>query len=93
MGADPRPDFLDTFTKKYPGESYYTASHCYDIIRLYADTTRERKDGPSIVRFLTGLQSYPTVSGVISSTGDNRFTLPTTLKSLDANGHPNAVTQ
>jgi hypothetical protein len=93
MGADPRPDFLDTFTKKYPGESHYTASHCYDIIRLYADATRECKEDPSIVRFLTGLQSYPTVSGVISSTGDNRFTLPTTLKTLDAKGHPKTVGQ
>jgi len=93
MGADPRPDFLDTFTKKYPGESYYTASHCYDIIRLYGDATQERKDGVSIARFLGTLDNYPTVSGVISSTGDNRFTLPTTLKTLDANGHPRAVTR
>lgn len=91
MGADPQQDFLDTFTKKYPGESYYTASHCYDIIRLYADATQERKDGASIARFLSTLQNYQTISGVISATGDHRFTLPTVLKTLDSHGTPIGV--
>ncbi|MEY4667594.1 MAG: hypothetical protein RL518_293 [Pseudomonadota bacterium] len=92
MGADPRQDFLDTFSRKYPGESYYTANHCYDIIRLFTAATRERKDGASIRAFLSNLRDYPTVSGVISATGDNRFTLPTTLKTLDSQGIPRALT-
>lgn len=87
-GADPRPDFLEKFRMKYPGESTYTASHSYDIIRLIMAATQERKDGASIASFLRRVRKYPSVSGEISATGDNRFTLPTTLKRLDARGEP-----
>lgn len=90
-GADARQDFLNEFTTKYPGESYYTANQSYDIIRILADATKERKDGASIAQFLQNLKDYPTVSGVISATGDNRFTLPTTLKTLDEHGTPHPV--
>lgn len=87
-GADARQDFLDTFARKYPGESYYTANQSYDIVRILVDATREGKDGISISEFLKTLKNYQTVSGVISATGDNRFTLPTTLKTLDERGIP-----
>jgi branched-chain amino acid transport system substrate-binding protein len=90
-GADARQDFLEEFTAKYPGESYYTANQSYDIIRILVDASRQRKDGASIAHFLQTLKDYPTVSGVISATGDNRFTLPTTLKTLDAHGVPHPV--
>ncbi len=92
-GADARPDFLEKFRIKYPGESNYTASHSYDIIRLFAEASRTRKDGASIAQFLRTLRRYPSVSGEISSTGDNRFTLPTTLKRLDTNGDPQPITE
>lgn len=90
-GADAQQGFLNTFATKYPGESYYTANQSYDIIRILADATKERKDGASIAHFLRNLKDYPTVSGVISATGDNRFTLPTTLKTLDEHGTPHPV--
>ena len=91
-GAEASQEFLDAFTTKYPGESYLTANQSYDIIRIIADATRERKDGASIAQFLKTLKNYQTVSGVISATGDNRFTLPTTLKTLDERGVPHPVT-
>jgi branched-chain amino acid transport system substrate-binding protein len=92
-GADARPDFLEKFRRRYPGESDYTASHSYDIIMLFVEATRERKDGASIARFLRTLRKYPSASGELSSTGDNRFTLPTTLKRLDAHGEPQPLNQ
>lgn len=90
-GADPRPDFIERFQRRYPKQSTYTASHSYDIIRLLTDATRQLKDGDTIALFLKGIRRYPTVSGEISATGDNRFTLPTTLKKLDANGTPQMI--
>ena len=90
-GADPQPEFIEKFRKKYPGESNYTTSHSYDIIRLLIDATRERKDGDSIASFLRNLRNYPATSGEISATGDNRFTLPTTLKRLDQDGNSHAI--
>lgn len=90
-GADAREDFRARFAFQYPGESDYTASHSYDIIRLFVDATRKQKDGDSIAHFLRTLKDYPTASGTISSTGDNRFTLPITLKTLDSKGIPHPV--
>lgn len=92
-GADASPEFLTKFRKRYPGESDYTASHSYDIIRLFVEASRKEKDGASIAQFLRTLRKYPSASGDISSTGDNRFTLPTTLKQLDADGDPRPVSQ
>jgi branched-chain amino acid transport system substrate-binding protein len=85
-GADPSQDFIDAFQKANPGATMYTASNCYDSIRLLIEASRIGKDGNTVSTFLRSLKNYKAVSGIISATGDNRFSLPTTLKTIDKNG-------
>jgi len=85
-GADAQPAFIEAYLKRYPGASHYTANQTYDAIQLLARASREGKDGSSIAAFLRDLKNYPTASGLITATGDNRFKLPTELKTIDAAG-------
>jgi ABC-type branched-subunit amino acid transport system substrate-binding protein len=86
-GADPDPRFIERYRGKYPGLSFYTANQTYDAIKLLVAATRNAKDGTTITEFLRSLKDYPTASGSATSTGDNRFKLPTALKKLDASGN------
>jgi ABC-type branched-subunit amino acid transport system substrate-binding protein len=85
-GADPDPRFIERYRVKYPDLSFYTANQTYDALKLLVAATRSAKDGPTIAEFLQTLRDYPTASGPATSTGDNRFKLPTALKQLDASG-------
>lgn len=87
-GADPKKEFIDAFSARYPGESYYTANQAYDALHLLVEASRERKDPDTVVSFLKSLKNYPTQSGFITSNGDNRFNFPTGLKRIDQKGEP-----
>ena len=87
-GADPEPTFIEKYRAVYPGLSYYTANQTYDAINLLVAATRNAKDGGTIAEFLRTLKDYPSASGPATSTGDNRFRLPTTLKRIDGEGNP-----
>lgn len=90
-GGDPSLEFVKRYEMKYPGESYYTANQAYDIIRMFVDSTRERKEPDSIVGFLQTRRDYPTMSGVVSVNESNQFRLPTTLKKVSAAGVPQSL--
>ncbi len=90
-GADPVPSFVERYRGVYPDMSYYTANQTYDAIKLLVAATRVRKDGDTIVEFLRILKDYPTASGAATSTGDNRFKLPTALKRIDSKGDAQLV--
>lgn len=87
-GGDPSLEFVTRYETKYPGESYYTANQAYDIIRMFVDSTRERKDPDSIIGFLQSRKDYPTMSGVVGVNESNQFRLPTILKKISATGIP-----
>jgi len=87
-GADPEPAFIEKYRAVYPGMSYYTANQTFDAIKLLVAATRNAKDGATITEFLRTLKDYPSASGPATSTGDNRFRLPTTLKRIDGDGSP-----
>jgi branched-chain amino acid transport system substrate-binding protein len=85
-GADPQPQFTEAYLKRFPGESHYTASQTYDAIQLLAKGSRGAKDGDHVAQFLRSLKNYETASGRVSATGDNRFKLPTELRTIDSSG-------
>ena len=85
-GADSSKDFVTAFQAANPGGTMYTASNCYDSVRLLIEASRVGKDGDTISTFLRSLKNYKAASGIISATGDNRFSLPTTLKTIDLSG-------
>ena len=85
-GADSSKDFVTAFQAANPGGTMYTASNCYDSVRLLIEASRIGKDGDTVSTFLRSLKNYKAASGIISATGDNRFSLPTTLKTIDLSG-------
>lgn len=85
-GADPSAEFMHKFQRKLPGGSLYTASNCYDAVTLLIAALRGGRSGDQVSAFLRALKGYPTASGLVSATQDNRFQLPTTLKKIDTNG-------
>jgi ABC-type branched-subunit amino acid transport system substrate-binding protein len=87
-GADPAEVFVKKFKGTNPDANLYSASNCYDCAQLLVKASQVSSDPDAQARFLRSLRSYPTASGSISSTGDNRFSLPTVLKTIDASGEP-----
>lgn len=87
-GADPLPEFIRRFRARYPDSSFYTANQAYDAVNLLVAATRTAKDGQTIATFLQNLKNYPTASGIISSTADNRFTLAAVVKRVGTHGEP-----
>lgn len=85
-GAEPTKDFLRAFEERYSGMSYYTASNCFDVITLLARASHEKKDGDAIASYLRAVKNYAAASGQVSATDDNRFSLPTVLKTINENG-------
>lgn len=85
-GADPDAAFMAAFQSRNPGVNVYTASNCYDSARLLAMAFRSDPSPDGVVRYLRGLKNYPAASGVVSATGDNRFSLPTVLKTIRSSG-------
>lgn len=92
-GADPDPGFIKRYRAKFPDMSFYTANQTYDAIMLLVAATRNAKDGVTIAKFLSTLRDYPTASGLATSTGDNRFKLPTALKRIDGSGNSHVVSE
>lgn len=85
-GADPTPEFTRDFQARFPGLSLYTGSNCYDALFLLALATRSGSEPEAVANFLRQLRDFRGASGVVSATTDNRFKLPTALKSIDSSG-------
>ncbi len=92
-GADPSSDFEKRLQALDPGVSSYTASNCYDSVRLLVRTLLESSSGEGAAQALRALKEYNGESGVVSATGDNRFALPGILKTIDSEGRPVALQQ
>lgn len=90
-GADPKPEFVRAFHAKLPEGSLYTASNSYDALALLAQATRDGVDSERVAEFLRGVRDLPVASGCVSATVDNRFKLPTVLKTVGADGQVRLV--
>jgi ABC-type branched-subunit amino acid transport system substrate-binding protein len=90
-GGEPQADFIKRYQAKYPGESHYTANQAYDIIQLFAASTRVHKDSATILDFLRSRRNHTTSSGPVSVTVNNQFRLPTTLKRIGTDGIPRGL--
>ena len=80
---DPDSGFLETFRKKYPDSSQFSAANCHDAVMLASEAVRQKK--PLDV-FLASLKDFSGALGTYSATGDHRFTLPATVKVVTENG-------
>lgn len=86
--ATAQSGFVDEYKQKYPGESIVTANNGYDSIVLLAKASAKEGSSSEVVEYLRQVKEFSGASGTFSATGDNRFTLPVTLKVIEANGFP-----
>lgn len=80
---DPSGQFMDSYLKKFPGASTYSAGNCYDIVMLIAESIRKREE---LNYFLHNVKDFNGALGTFSASGDNRFTLPATVKVVTKDG-------
>ncbi|MCC6954953.1 MAG: ABC transporter substrate-binding protein [Deltaproteobacteria bacterium] len=91
-GASPEGRFAAEFAMKHPGESAAVAAAGHDIVKLLgvgvSTGALQLTDdvAPKLRQYLHSVKDFTGASGVFSSTDDNRFTLPATVKVVTSNG-------
>jgi ABC-type branched-subunit amino acid transport system substrate-binding protein len=78
--ADMEGNFMREFESLFPKSSKVTASNTFDAVTLQALAGEKASSPEDQIRYLSQLRDYQGASGKFSSTGDNRFSLPATLK-------------
>lgn len=78
--ALPDEAFLKRFSAQHPESSLYAVPITYDAFNIMVTGL---KDQEGINHFLHNVKDFKGVSGVISATGDNRFTLPAAIKIVE----------
>lgn len=78
---DATGEFLKEYSTRYPTQSSFGAANGHDSIMLIGKAINEGNQSPDeINNFLHSVKDYSGASGVYSSTSDNRYTLPATIK-------------
>lgn len=84
---DPSGSFVAEYEKRFPGASSYTAANCHDLVLLFGKAIGEGKTSPAqITAFMHSVTDFSGAMGTYSSTGDNLFSLPATLKVITKQG-------
>ena len=83
---DASSGFLERYAKRFPGESTYSAGNCYDAVLLLSEALQRGTPPQDLPSFLAGLKDFKGSLGVYSATGDQRFSLPATVKIVTADG-------
>lgn len=89
VNADlPSSWFDDLYSEAYGGEhSSFGSGNAFDALTLIANAVVKYKgDSVKVAEHLRTLKDYHGAAGTYSGTGDNRFTLPATLKIITDDG-------
>jgi len=78
--------FVAKFKERFPEDVIVTANNGYDAIALLSTASSSNSSPETVAEFLRTVRDFPGVSGTFSSSGDNRFTLPATLKYVAKDG-------
>lgn len=85
--AENRSDFVETYKRKYKEHPGWAAGNGYDSLKLiYLALKDVGPNNDLIANFLRAIKDYPGATGTYSASGDNRFTLPATLKRVTQRG-------
>lgn len=76
--GDPDEKFLKRYRKQFPNASTFSAANCYDVINLLVMGRKDPSLGLHV--WLRSVRNFVGANGTISATGDNRFSLPATVK-------------
>ncbi len=80
-------DFTKLYQKKYNEYPGWATGNSYDSLKLIASGVKELGfDNHAIRDSLRNLKDYQGAAGIYSASGDNRFTLPASLKRVTEKG-------
>ena len=84
---DASSDFVKLYQEKFPGKSIYAAANIYDSVNLIALAIKNGTGTTEgINNAIHSVKDFSGALGHYSSTEDNKFTLPATVKVVTKNG-------
>ncbi len=83
---DPGEVFLKEYKEKYPDAMSYTAGNCHDALLLFAEAVKQKKIKAGMKDYFASVKNFKGAMGTFSATGDNRFSLPATIKVVTDSG-------
>ena len=83
---DGNGSFLKTYQERFPGASSYLAASGYDAVRMLGKAVELGVEKEKLNEFFANLKDFSGALGTFSATGDQRFTLPATLKIVTKDG-------
>ncbi|MCB0358500.1 MAG: ABC transporter substrate-binding protein [Bdellovibrionales bacterium] len=83
---DPAGEFFSRYRQRFPQASSYSAGNCHDAVKLVASALEKGVDRGKINDYLRSVSNFSGAMGVYSATGDNRFSLPATVKVVTKDG-------
>lgn len=90
---EPGQNFLEEYWKAYPAGATWGAANGHDIVLLLGEAIKTGSEPAKINRFLHSVKDFSGALGTYSSTSDNRFTLPATVKIVTKDGFKKLQTQ
>ncbi len=78
--------FLSAYQKEFPGASSFPAANGYDAIKILGKAIEQGIKKEDIHKYLQTLKDFAGALGTYSATGDQRFSLPATIKVVTENG-------
>lgn len=80
-------EFVSQYRKRFGTQPGWGAANAYDTIKLISAATKQvGSSGDKISDFLRNVKNYKGAAGTYSATGDNRFTLPASLRVVTDKG-------
>lgn len=83
---DPESVFVTKYKANFPEGSLFAAANGYDALMLIAKALESGKTAEDVNHLLHNLRNFSGALGTYSASGDNRFTLPATVKVVTENG-------
>ena len=83
---DPGETFLTEYRSRFPKATIFSAGNCHDIVALLGDALSKGRAPGEINQYMHQVKDFTGVMGTFSATGDNRFSLPATLKEVTKTG-------
>lgn len=78
--------FLRTYQQRFPGASSYLAANGYDAVWMLGKAVEQGIEKGKLNEFLGTLKDFSGALGTYSATGDQRFSLPATIKIVTNDG-------
>lgn len=84
--ADASGRFVEEYKKRYPKAQLIAAANGYDAMMLVADAIKRDPTRDGIANYLRTVKDFEGALGNYSATGDNRFSLPASVKLVTEDG-------